>query len=273
MPYADYRVVDRMNVSRLKELLRSPLHYRYGLDHPKQSDALTLGTAAHCATLEPERFASQFAIWDSRTEAGAMSPRRGKAWESFCSAHAGREVITQDQGALAQQIARAVRADPIACEYLTAGEPEVVMEWHMGGRDCKGRVDWLTTYDGKPCLVGLKSARDCRPFQFGAAAAKLGYALQWAWYHDGYVALKAGTSPRMVEIVVESAPPHAVVVYRIPDDVLEYGRDEYMRLLKELDVLEERDTWPGPATEEQILSLPTWVYGSDDDISDLELQQ
>lgn len=270
MPADEYRVIDAVSITRLKELSRSPLHYRHLLTHPKQTEPLALGTAAHCAVLEPERFERQFAIWRRRTAAGDMAPRRGQHWEEFCAEHEGREIITEDQAALVGAIASAVRSDIASEKYLEAGEPEVVMQWAWD-RACKGRIDWLTHIDGAPVVVGLKTCRDCRHYQFGAAAAKLGYALQWAFYFDGFKHIK-GSAPRMVEIVVESAPPHAVAVYRIPEDILQYGREEYTRLLGVLAECETTDFWPGPVLEEEVLTLPSYVYqNDDDDIGDLGL--
>jgi exodeoxyribonuclease VIII len=270
IPFGDYRAMPAINISTLKELKRSPLHYRHALANPKQSPALTLGTAAHTATLEPERFGRDYAIWTYRTDSGRMSPRTGKKWEEFCTVHAGKTILTEDESEEALAIAKSVRSDPIAAKYLEAGEPEVTMNWRLGDRPCKGRVDWLTRLEGD-VLVGLKSARSVEPFMFGAAAARLGYALQWAFYRDGYEAA-TGRVPRMVEIVVESAAPYAVVVYDIPEDVIEYGRDEYQQLMAVLERCERENHWPGPAETEQVLSLPSWVYGSQDDLSDLGLE-
>lgn len=271
MPADEYRAIEALNISRLKEMRRSPMHYRHALSFPKATAPLALGTAGHVAVLEPERYVREFAVWDRRTEADAMAPRRGKHWDEFEAAHKGQTIITQDQHELATSIAAAVRNDEVARAYLESGEPEVVMTWERDGRPCKGRIDWMTHLDGDPVLVGLKTARDCRPFIFGSAAAKLGYHLQWAWYLNGYAAIKDGSKPRLVEIVVESAPPHAVVVYRIPDDVLLQGEEEFMQLLATLERCERDDDWPGPATEEQVLTLPSWVYKAEDDISDLGL--
>jgi hypothetical protein len=120
-------------------------------------------------------------------------------------------------------------------------------------------------------LVGLKTARDCRHFSFGNAAARMGYHLQWAYYFDGYMTI-TGAKPKVVEIVVEAEPPHAVAVYRIPDDILDQGHEEYMELLDRLAECEGNDQWPGPCPEEQILTLPSWVYGRDEDITDLGLE-
>jgi hypothetical protein len=271
VPFEEYSELPGISITRLKELSRSPLHYQYRLTVPKESAAMTLGTAAHMATLEPDRFATSVAVWSQRTESGAMSPRRGKAWDEFRAKHDGKLLLTEDEFSDAASIAAAVRGDPLAMRYLETGAPEVSLAWTHGGRQCKGRADWLTSADESPVIVGLKTARDCRPLPFGAAAARLGYALQWAFYQDGYFKI-TGKTARMVEIVIEQDAPHAVVVYQIPDDVLEYGRDEYRRLISILDECERAKAWPGPCEAEQVLTLPSWVYGSEDDLSELGLE-
>lgn len=273
VPREEYDAVEAINITRLKYLLRSPQHYQYALTHPKQADVMTVGIATHVAVLEPERFIKEFAIWDRKTESGRSAPRNGKWWEAFQLEHRAQTILTEDQGALAQQIARAVRFDEVANKYLAVGDPEASLEWEIvGGRPAKGRVDWLTTHEGCPTIVGLKTSRDCRHFQFGSQAAKLGYHLQWAFYHDGFEAI-TGKKPHMVEVVVESDAPHAVATYIIPEDILAQGREEYQRLLQILAHCEATDEWPGPVPNEQYLTLPTWAYPhTDDDFADLELE-
>jgi exodeoxyribonuclease VIII len=271
LPRDEYDHIDAINISRLKELRRSPQHYRYRLENPKESAPMTLGLATHVAVLEPDRFAKTYAVWRNRTEAGAMSPRRGKAWDEFCYLHNDKSIITADEERTAQDIAVAVRYNENAMRYLAVGESEVSLRWVVQNRAAKGRLDWFTRIEGVPHIVGLKSARDCRHFQFGSQAAKLGYHLQWAYYHDGYETI-AAMKPQVVEIVVESEAPHAVAVYRIPNDVIEQGRDEYVRLLDDLANCEATDEWPGPQLAEEDLTLPSWVYQRDEDVSELGLE-
>ena len=73
----------------------------------------------------------------------------------------------------------------------------------------------------------------------------------------------------MIEIVVESTPPHAAGVYNIPNDVIELGRDEYFKLLNRLTQCEELDEWPGPQEGIEDLTLPTWAYECDEDVKEL----
>lgn len=260
------------SITRLKELRRSPKHYHYRLLNPKESAPLSLGRAAHCAVLEPDRFSSDHAVWERRTSGGNLAPRNGQWWEAFKAQNAGRTFINADEHADVLRIQAAVRGDADAMRYLGQGRAEVTLLWSVLGRDCKGRIDWLAEQDGRPVIVGLKTARDCRHYPFGSQAARLGYHLQWAYYSDGYSTL-TGTIPKVVEIVVEPEPPHAVAVYVIPEDILVQGEEEYGALLERLDECEREKSWPGPVVGEQILTLPSWVYDRDEDLSDLELEK
>lgn len=203
-----------------------------------------------------------------------MAPRRGQYWEQFVANAGKKTILTPEQHKLANDIAKSVRFHEGAQKYLEIGDPEVTLEWNLdralGGRAAKGRVDWITRVGGKPYLVGLKTTRDCRHFQFSKQAANLGYHLAWAYYADGYKAIK-GIEPGLIEIVVESEAPHAVAVYRIPNDIILQGREEYWECAKLLAECEARDEWPGPVTGEEELTLPSWAYKQDQDIADIGL--
>lgn len=112
--FETYKSRHGLNQSALKSFAKSPAHYLHGLTDNRETDAMRLGTAAHCAVLEPDRFARDFvvwcgaellnmlggggiAVWTARTESGVMAPRRGKAWESFCEEHAGKTILTEDE--------------------------------------------------------------------------------------------------------------------------------------------------------------------------------
>lgn len=283
MPRHEYDAIDALNISRLKEMKRSPLHFHHLLTNPKRSAPLTLGTATHVAVLEPERYASEFTTWDRMTAGGKSAPRTGQYWEAFVATAGKKTILTPDQNALANAIAAAVRFHPTANKYLETGDPEVTLEWNLPPelgyddgterkiRKAKGRLDWFTIVDGRPCLVGLKTTRDCRHFQFSRQAANLGYHLNWAYYHDAFTAIK-GTEPRSVEIVVEVAPPHAVKVYNIPNELILQGRDEYWECVKHMNDCARSGEWPGPGgDDEEDLSLPSWAYQQEETLEGLDL--
>lgn len=273
VPWEEYRALPGVTITRLKELARSPKHYRYRLDHPKQSGAMTLGTAAHVATLEPHRFERDFVVW-GREE--GENVRRGKVWEAFAERHKDRSILTVEEHRSACAIRDAVRAHPPAAKYLERGEAEVTMRWiARGGSMCKGRIDWLTIDPdaGGPVILGLKTARDASPDAFGKQAARLGYVSQWSFYADAYAEITGGEVPRVVEIVVESTPPHDVAVYFVPDDVLDQGRDDYSKFLATLDRCEERGEWPGAVEAEAPVVLPRWAYAdAENDGFEMEIE-
>ncbi len=259
LSFEAYRARDGISVTTLKEMRRSPKHYRHALLKPRHSAPFALGRAAHCAALEPQRFASDFAAWTRRTSSGAMAPRTGQHWEAFAAANAGRELITEDQHALACDIAASIRSHPDAMKYLRTGRPEVSMFWRFLGLQCRGRIDWLHESDELGVvLVGLKTTRDIRSEQFGRQAKSLAYDLQWGSYALGWQEITGRRADRVVEICVEPKPPHDVGVYTVPDEVLQRGADEYMTLLEQLDECQRNDYWPGALPAEQTLILPTW---------------
>jgi hypothetical protein len=283
MPAEIYHALPGVSITRLKELKRSGKHYQHRLKHPKFTAALSLGTAAHCATLEPARFETDFAIWSRRSEkTGNLCPQNGQWWDAFKAANANKIIITEDDSDAALLIAGAVRGEPLAMRYLQTGEPEVSLQWAVEVESlihrrtvtlqCRGRADWLTRIDGVHYVVGLKTAANILPVLFGNAAARLSYHMQWAFYMDGYKAI-TGVTPEMREIVVESQPPYDVVVYQIPEDIILQGRAEYETLLRQLVDCELRQEWLGVSNgTEQVLSFPTWAFDAQDDIAELGLE-
>lgn len=272
IPAAEYHALPDVSISRLKEISRSPKHYRHRLMFPRTTQPMVLGTAAHCAVLEPELFSMTYAAWTRKTTAGKSAPRSGVHWEEFQAANQGMTLVTDAEYALAVAMSTAVRGDPAAMKYLRAGNAEVTMRAMLHGRMCRGRVDWLNETD-RPVLVGLKTARNPEPYAFAAAAYKLKYYWHWAMYHDLYVEL-TGNRPLVKEIVIESAPPHDVVVFDVDDDSIEQGRDEYTQALAKLAYCEEHDEWLGIAGgSEMAFALPSYAYGqASDDIGDLDLE-
>lgn len=274
MPRDEYDAIQKLNISRLKNVKRSPLHYQHELREQTTTPALTLGIATHVAVLEPERFVEDFRVWDRTTTAGKSAPRNGGYWDLFVASAGKRTILTKAEADLANEIAKAVRFSEAANKYLASGDPEVTLEWQLapelGSRPAKSRVDWLTRIDGRPYLVGLKTARDCRHFKFASQAASLGYHLSWAYYFDAYKAIR-DEDPGLIEIVVESAAPHDVAVYRIPNDIILQGREEYWECAKILAECERTGIWPGCVPNEEDLTLPSWAYQQDEDVDGLDL--
>lgn len=251
MPFEEYIAVDAINASSLKDVVKSPLFYRHRRDEPrKDNDSLRKGRAAHTATLEPERFLREYALYDGKRD------KRVKKYQGFLKANAGRTVLNPAEYDEANAIAKSVRSHDRAKRLLAEGESELTILWtHVRtGERCKSRVDWLHP----EAVVDLKTTRDPSPALFATDSARLGYDLQFAFYADALAA--AGIRLPMKIIAAQSSAPYDVVVYHIGSDTLAVGQSKYEAALDTLLACREENTWPGQAPSDEIeLHLPKWA--------------
>lgn len=272
----EYDRIEAVNISSLLWMAKSAKHY---LARPrKQTKPLSLGTAAHSATLEPELFETDFAVWTDRKKNGDMAARTGAAWDSFVALHSGQTIITEDEQATALDIARAVRADERCAEVLASGDPEVTLVWtHERTRLlCKGRIDWLRVPDcDLPMFADLKTACDITHGPFMSKCAKLHYHTRMAWYADALrrcLGLQQDDPTETLILAVESSKPHDCAVYWMDEEVLETGRDEYETLMTKLRIALDHDEWHGVANNARIrYTLPRWAVNDPEDELDPEL--
>lgn len=266
----DYNAVDAVDVvnfSTLKEMAVSPKRYKYRLANPKpQTKPMAFGVAIHTAVLEPERFGEEYVMFTGKQ-------RRGKVWDAFKADNAGKQILTRAEYVEASRVRDAVRADRVVREYLDFGEPELAMVWRdeETGVLCKGRMDWRCS-DPDRVLVDLKSTRSIEAFAFTRSAARLLYHVQFSFYADGFRAI-TGKDPVFKTIAVEQEAPHDCAVYNIPDEVMDFGRDEYRSLLVKLKHCRAEDKWPGYADGVELeFQLPAYLMNEDDELDDLGLE-
>ncbi len=261
----DYGAIKAVNYSSLKMLAKSPKHYQHYLKHGRgETKSMFKGTAAHIATLEPERFAFEFAVFEG-------SRRAGKEWEAFEAMNADRTILKKSEYEEAFAIRDAIRADAVASSYLSNGHHEVTLVWidDETGLKLKGRVDWLRNDN---VIVDLKTTRDAVPFFFSRDVARLAYHVQAAMYLDGLEKI-TGKPARYVVPAVESSAPYDVVTFDVPEPVIGVGRDEYKRLLKILIECRETGRWPGIGNGFEVpLTLPAWAMGDENDLEALGLE-
>jgi hypothetical protein len=253
-PRAAYDAIrDRVNFSTLKEMERSPAHYKWRLEHPKDpTDAMDLGNATHLAVLEPERFRAEVVEWTGKV-------RNGKKWDEFEAAHAGKLILPAADYDYAINMAEAVRDCDQARPFITRGHAEVTMLWEreiIPGFPIalKGRFDYLSPLGP----VDLKTCADASREAFGRAVFNMGYLAQSALYLDGYKAI-TGTEDRFYIVAVEKEPPFIAQVYWLTDEQLAFGRELYTKWLAQVAFCRLEDLWPPYSTEPLPLTLPGWA--------------
>ena len=259
MTYTEYKSIPAVNWSSLKHLGTSPLQYQHELTTERaDSSFFRVGLAIHAMILEPAAVSASFQVWRER--------RGTNAYKAFAIEHYGKTILSGDEWDSALGAAAAIRLHPYASALLAAGLKEAALQWTDAetGLPMKARVD----HAGR-CLIDLKSAARIDPRMFANTATRLGYPQQFAFYEDGLRAngIEPRDAPHMV--VVQSGAPHDAIVYRMQPDVIEHGRYEYKRLLRELKRCRETygpdARWPGVAPEPIDFVLPAWIGADEDD--------
>lgn len=274
LPRKKYDAIDAVNFSPLQAMADSPAHYRHAISDAQghDSDAMALGRAAHLATLEPEKFRHEVALWKGGT-------RRGAKWDTFKAENWEREILKPPAYSLCLALQDAVRRDRDAAKYLEGGKGEVTMLWThrappLGATPayeigCKGRIDFLADVGA---IVDLKTARSAKPDKFFAACFNLKYHTRAAFYVDGYEAITGRRLPYKI-VAVETRSPYVTQVYTIPEHILEQGREEYRALLDRLHFCRTNSVWGTYFDGEMELELPRWATHnvSDEDVTGLDL--
>ena len=252
MTYEQYAALEGVNWSSLKWLWSgSPLHYRYHVDHPKadvDTPARVRFRAVHTAILEPDKFAEEYPIYSGGN-------RRGKEWDAFEAANAGKSILKESEAATILEQAAAVRAHPAIRGWLKSGRAEVPFQWveKNFGIACKSRLDLLCP----GAVLDLKSVPSLDAAQMARWICRMGYHLQLDHYAAG--ARANGHEVQRVGIIgVESKAPYDSALFWLSDATMMKAADERAELLLRLKGCMEVDFWPGRFMEEQTVDIPSY---------------
>lgn len=259
LPDTDYHADLAISSTMLKTTAtKTPAHAKAQRDGEfKETPALLLGRAVHAAILEPERYPDAYlrAIeGDGRTK--AVKEARAAQAAEFPDA----TILPPADFDLVEQIAASVCQYPLHAMLLNSGEAELSGFWTdpETGLACRIRPDY--TRNDVHLLVDLKTTLDAAPAAFQRSVAGLGYAIQAAFYMDGYAAITGEPCKDFVFLTVEKAAPFAVAAYRLDDTAVQYGRRQYRQALRTLAHCMETDTWPGYPEGIEPITLPEWAF-------------
>lgn len=255
----------------LGAMARSPRHfYARHIDplRPEKVESASAiashleGNLLHCATLEPDAFASRYKV-------GPCNDKRVKEWKDFerdvrAAVGYGVDCITPDQRDLALAQAESVRSNAEIAALMRHGEAEVSAYWvdPITGVRCRCRPDFRSGTGKRrksSILIDLKGYGDARADEFALQVARMGYARQAAYYSDGYEIASGHPVVGFLFVVVENVYPFAAAAYMLPEEWLDYGRREYRALLDLYAQCRTSNVWPGPSDGIQLLPVPHWI--------------
>lgn len=239
----EYRSREGISKSSLELFKKSPLHYKYSIENPKEdTPSLLFGRAAHKYILEKETFADEFAVApkiDKRTGEGKMM------WVEFLESVGTREIIERDQMQQIIEMDKAIDSVPLARQLLT-GVHESSYFWEdvPTGEICKCRPDCLTTYEGRPYIVDYKTADGCADGQFERNVRKFNYKLQVGQYTEGLFNCEL-EEYGFAFVAQEKKAPYAVRVYICDPEFIREGQDEFRTLMGIYHDCKVNDNWYG----------------------------
>lgn len=264
MSNADYHA-DRtaVSASMLAELARTPRHFQYRYLRPDAipeppTEAELTGEAVHMAVLEPERFAAWYEVkpdCDRRTKEGKAAYADYRAMLQTT----GKAEITAEDRATALAVAQEVRQYPLGQRLLCGpAKREVSVFWTDAetGVRCRIRPDCVP--EAHPVMVDLKSTKDASEFPFTADAWRYGYHVRAAMYLAGWRAL-TGESREYTFAAWEKEPPYLSCWYYVEDELLEFGRKQFSKMLKLYAKCQAKNEWPAYPNELQSLMPPPWA--------------
>ena len=187
---------------------------------------MKLGTATHCAILEPERFEIEYVeapVVDRRT-------KDGKAlWNEL--EQSGRIVLSSEEYAKVTGMAKAMKDHELASKLVEGGIAEQSVYWNqkVSGLEvseilCKARPDYIKPLKKGYVIVDIKTTQDASVYEFQRKAYyKYYYHLQAAHYVRGFEAVIGEKVIAFMYIAIESEPPYAISVFKAGEDYLKAG--------------------------------------------------
>ena len=256
----------------MKELLKSPAHYRHYMDSPRvqkpASDeghivhALVLGTPLDVTVIPSEILASN----------GATSTKAAKQFIEEARLDGLTPVKAGDLEPL-ERVAEAVLAHPTArvlFEHEGPTELSMFAPDPVTGVWVRGRADKVSEWEGETILVDLKTTPDADPREFNrGAVARFRYYLQAAVYGWLYQATNPMpvSVPEMLFVAVSKTEPHLVSVNRLDWAYDDLGQTAMRTALNTYKACMNTGEWPGYPTEVSLLEPPTWlIYENDEAI-------
>ena len=230
---ADYRSVKAWSNSDISLVRQSAALIEWSRNAPSDgSSAVDLGTHLHCAVLEPNEFIKNYV---TMPEYGSSAAGKRNA-ELFEQNMKGKIILDTKTYETVVNMRESILAHPVARKLLTSpGQSEVSIFGEIQGMKVKIRPDRKpdpAAFSGQRFIVDVKKTADIDKFLY--SVRDFGYHRQAAMYTDVDKQLGEGEAIFVFVVVGEkrSIGRYPVRVWRLPDEVVEAGRAEYLEGLE-----------------------------------------
>lgn len=295
MPEVEYLRREEHGSSDLRAALKSLNHFRLKQEEDDEpTESQDLGTAIHCALMEPEKFEADYVaplppfdvteLYKKRRDAAALlaagktdeeiseavgvkvktvkkylADRHVQALATHYEVYPPDEVpgLPKNEVDVARRVRDSALAHPAARDIIESSRAEVSMFGELDGVAVKGRVDaW------QPLRYGdIKTTyKSVDPEGAGKIVAWRDLHVQAGLYCE-IGKLLEGRLPEWFWIFAETDPPYNVGVYECSMATMEEGRALVGWALDEIRLLEaDPERFGGYSEESSLLSIPGWAY-------------
>ena len=264
MTKPDYYQIDAISASGLKALKKSPAHYRAMVDEPYETTpGQILGSATHCAILEPELFDTRYTVMPDGLD---LRSKAGKEAYALIQA-AGKERLSQVQMDDIRAMQTAALAHPVYARLLELGHmTEQEFYWDMPETAIRAKMkpDLIIP----PCseypnglVLDLKTCGSAISREFARTAIRMDMHIQAAFYVDNLARIwGADCTPEFWWMAIETKRPHLNALYRASDGFIQSGRESVDTLLQLYVDCTSSGEWHGYTREVEELDIPAWFY-------------
>lgn len=263
----DYYSLDEfISYSGLKNLKKSPAHYRQYKDEPAdvETDAMAFGSAYHCYILEPEKFEKEYYVFDddgtckaivAKAASDGIEIKNVRNTKEYKEWRASEERIIGQRKVIEKDLFQKIKdmKDQLMKHYycralLTGGEAEMsitgVLQTVDGDIKVKAKPDYVKS--DKRFIIDLKTTFDASVDGFSRAAADNDYHIQAAFYSDLLDMISGdGRGWTFFFIAQEKKKPYAFNIFEASPQFIGQGKYEYEQLLKLYKMCVEQNRWPG----------------------------
>lgn len=242
-PFEVYRQTKAISQSSLIKMKQSPSKFKWDMDHPrKSSDAQIIGSAIHCALLEPDKFDKLYAPvpkFDRRTKLGK------EAAEKWAIEHESIIPLQPDDMDTINRVLARASDSEFFMQFFKGGLKEIsfFVKDEPTGLILRGRLDNFI-YD-KNVIVDLKTTDCADEYVFNRDIRKYCYDHQAAYYMD-LLESATGTRPDAYIIVaIEKSADCDINVFTFDDSDLKKLSLINRQWLTKLSECINTNKWPG----------------------------
>jgi len=281
-----YRETKAISQSVLKAIAKSPRKfeaYQNGTMEFEPTDAMDLGSLVDSMLLTPSEVAEYFVEIPETGVLTSNGQRRGKAWDAFEEANAGKTLLKAAAFETARLVVEKIKLHPFWLQLCDKGfvtQRECYWTDPTTGLPCKALIDifprmpvsnnWLADLKTTENMDTFEAERfqmfrDAKIDDDGILRSKtvldFGYHAQAAWYCRGASIANECTINRFFLLVAEVKPPYRVKAFKIADEAMLLGQ---MFVDKAMDGLADRllknDFSELGENEVVTISVPDWAF-------------